>query len=591
MLGYWDGIHDNGQIAKDYKTEVIKTNGGNDLRIVQAGEAARLYDNFYKFLAESGVTGVKTDVQSAMDGIDDLGKRSEVTKAYLAAFKASSQKYFDRKAIYCMAMQPQVLQSLLPAGDNPTIFRNSDDFFPDIPNSHVKHINNNAVNALYTTHLNGLPDWDMFQTTLHTYGDLHAVARAMSGGPIYVTDSPGQHNLEMFKKMTATAPNLADQVVLRMAKAVTADPYVPIEGKKFVRIGSYTLPSQGNKRSLTLINSGSSTSTEGINILEFFRFLPASYWDPPTGIKHGFYVFTSFNGRKVSDSFSNLGVDHTFSLTLGTNGVEIVTLHPAYAIPKSEAKAAVLGLGEQYAGPAAIQAQTVSNSDGLVFELNLKAVGRLEIFLSDVKARKDNNWKGLKVTIEGVEVPKQHFAAIKDDKVLEIDMRSAVGPKKHEKPSIKVVVTIDSKALTETFTKANPRPKENEVKKDEKDVKVEGSDIDSDDEDDDATTSNGNGNGNGGTRGGSTTTNGGTRPTQPQLEPEQGPKFPKLNLNSEPGGSVFSEGPNNVESNIGNKEKGGDGGRASEFVPLSGGVRVRGEVWMGLVVFVAALVI
>lgn len=44
------------------------------------------------------------------------------------------------------------------------------------------------------------PDWDMFQST-HPCAVFHAASRAISGGPIYVSDSPGNHNFDLLKKL------------------------------------------------------------------------------------------------------------------------------------------------------------------------------------------------------------------------------------------------------------------------------------------------------------------------------------------------------------------------------------------------------
>jgi len=35
-------------------------------------------------------------------------------------------------------------------------------------------------------------DWDMFSSR-HVAADIHAAARAVSGGPVYVSDAPGPH--------------------------------------------------------------------------------------------------------------------------------------------------------------------------------------------------------------------------------------------------------------------------------------------------------------------------------------------------------------------------------------------------------------
>lgn len=53
------------------------------------------------------------------------------------------------------------------------------------------------------------PDWDMFQSD-HPCADFHAASRAISGGPIYVSDSVGKHNFELLNKLV-----LPDGSILR----------------------------------------------------------------------------------------------------------------------------------------------------------------------------------------------------------------------------------------------------------------------------------------------------------------------------------------------------------------------------------------
>ena len=44
------------------------------------------------------------------------------------------------------------------------------------------------------------PDWDMFHSK-HPAALLHASARVLSGGPIYVSDKPGQHNFDLLRRL------------------------------------------------------------------------------------------------------------------------------------------------------------------------------------------------------------------------------------------------------------------------------------------------------------------------------------------------------------------------------------------------------
>ena len=56
-----------------------------------------------------------------------------------------------------------------------------------------------AVNSLFLAEI-GIPDWDMFTST-HKDAGMHAAARAVSGGPLYVSDRPGAHDPELLRKL------------------------------------------------------------------------------------------------------------------------------------------------------------------------------------------------------------------------------------------------------------------------------------------------------------------------------------------------------------------------------------------------------
>lgn len=88
------------------------------------------------------------------------------------------------------------------------VVRASDDFYPRDPVSHTIHIASVAYNSIFLGEIMQ-PDWDMFHS-LHPAAEYHASARAISGGPIYVSDAPGKHNFDLLKKIV-----LPDGSVLR----------------------------------------------------------------------------------------------------------------------------------------------------------------------------------------------------------------------------------------------------------------------------------------------------------------------------------------------------------------------------------------
>lgn len=88
------------------------------------------------------------------------------------------------------------------------VARASDDFYPrDLPSS-FPHIAACAFNSVF---LSGLvqPDWDMFHS-VHPAATLHATARAVSGGAVYVSDYPGKHNFDILHRLV-----LEDGSILR----------------------------------------------------------------------------------------------------------------------------------------------------------------------------------------------------------------------------------------------------------------------------------------------------------------------------------------------------------------------------------------
>ena len=79
-------------------------------------------------------------------------------------------------------------------------FRNSDDFYPKKPESHLRHVRYNAASSLWTGGFAPLPDWDMFHSR-HDFAAYHAAARAVSGGPIYVSDAVGDFDVELLRRL------------------------------------------------------------------------------------------------------------------------------------------------------------------------------------------------------------------------------------------------------------------------------------------------------------------------------------------------------------------------------------------------------
>lgn len=240
------------------------------MTVVDASDARRMYDDFYSFLSSTGIDAVKTDAQFFIDEIDTAPARRSLTSTYLNAWTSAQLRHFHGHAISCMSQTPSILFPCQLPQSSPAIpVRNSDDFFPDVEESHPWHIFCNAHNSLLTQHLNVLPDWDMFQTGQKKWAGFHGAARAVSGGPIYITDEPGKHDLKLISELTATTTR-GQTVILRpsvFGRSVHA--YVGFEDESFVQVQSYDGAANTGSAFLGLWNCRQSVISELIPLTNF----------------------------------------------------------------------------------------------------------------------------------------------------------------------------------------------------------------------------------------------------------------------------------------------------------------------------------
>ncbi|XP_008807046.2 probable galactinol--sucrose galactosyltransferase 6 isoform X1 [Phoenix dactylifera] len=223
ITGYWGGVQPGVEAMEEYgskmqypkippgvvenepwmMTDAITLQG---LGLVNPRRVYKFYNELHSYLAADGVDGVKVDVQCILETLGaGLGGRVELTRQYHRALDASVAKNFpDNGCIACMSHNTDALY----CSKQTAVVRASDDFYPRDPVSHTIHIASVAYNSVFLGEFM-LPDWDMFHS-LHPAAEYHASARAISGGPIYVSDAPGKHNFELLRKLV-----LPDGSILR----------------------------------------------------------------------------------------------------------------------------------------------------------------------------------------------------------------------------------------------------------------------------------------------------------------------------------------------------------------------------------------
>lgn len=219
LLGYWGGLDEAAlpgygvrTVARSFGPGLLEqeprwnvTPWGAQIGVPAAERLAAFYDDLHASLARQGVDGVKVDVQGLLEGVSaGQGGRVALARAARSALEASATRHFDGRLINCMSSTSECAY----LAHDSTLMRSSDDFFPQRPASHGQHLYVNATVGLWFGEFMH-PDWDMFQSR-HERGAFHAAARAISGGPVYVSDKPGVHDFELLRKLV-----LSDGSVLR----------------------------------------------------------------------------------------------------------------------------------------------------------------------------------------------------------------------------------------------------------------------------------------------------------------------------------------------------------------------------------------
>jgi hypothetical protein len=185
--GYWGGITPNSKLALDQKDHLYQTKNGKLLPHYLPEKGFGFWRDWYTYLKDQGIDFVKVDGQSALKNY--YKNNEEIAKVAAGAhisLETAVNQFMNGNIINCMGM---AMENIL-SRPSTCISRNSDDFVPNEAKGFREHMLQNAYNALYHDNMYAC-DWDMFWTN-HPDARKHALVRAISGGPVYVSDRIGE---------------------------------------------------------------------------------------------------------------------------------------------------------------------------------------------------------------------------------------------------------------------------------------------------------------------------------------------------------------------------------------------------------------
>lgn len=184
--GYWGGIESGSRVHQMERNHLYTTRTGKILPAPAAEAGYGFYRDWYEYLRSEGIDFVKVDGQSAIKNhyMNDTAVCQAARETH-KALEGASAAYMGGRLINCMGM---AMENIL-GRQGSSLSRNSDDFVPDNPSGFAEHLLQNAYNAPYHSAFYEC-DWDMFWT-FHPDAEKHGVLRAVSGGPVYVSDRIG----------------------------------------------------------------------------------------------------------------------------------------------------------------------------------------------------------------------------------------------------------------------------------------------------------------------------------------------------------------------------------------------------------------
>jgi raffinose synthase len=368
MQGHWGGVDPEAPLGRAHP--LFHGVDGQAIPDPRGGRARAFYDAWYRELAVAGYSFVKVDNQAAgpkfVSGLLPLGEAG-------AGAQQSQQEAAAGRGLEVLACMSMSLDCALEYR-HVAVARNSDDYIPGDRRITSEHLVQNAYNALWTSAF-AWPDWDMFQSH-DPDGLAHAIARAMSGGPVYITDEPGREDLAVLRPLADPAGRLyrLDGPGLVTRDLLYRDP--SLGGGALKVWGRIRRPGLEAGAVAALRVDKAEAVVEGALAASDIEGLgggPVAVWQ-------------RLAGRAV-----RLEPGERLAFTVGEPRVELFT---AAAIDEG---AAVLGLLDVYLGPAAVE-WVARRGDAI--EIQLCAGGRLGLWLEEPPAA---------IAVDGRPVAREHL--------------------------------------------------------------------------------------------------------------------------------------------------------------------------------------
>jgi len=233
--GYWAGFDPEGEGYKKLKDTLMLTENGRYMPDWHKDKSYKYYRTLHDEFKACGADFVKIDNQSMIRRYYKYcAPVGEIAKQFHKAMEDSACECFGAGVINCMGMANE---DMLKRRESP-VCRCSNDFLPENREWFTSHVLQCAYNSLILGQLYWC-DWDMWWSD-DSQAKKNSLMRAISGGPVYVSDMIGRSNKEIFSPLATADGRIlrCDRPCIPTADCITEDPTVSGKALKLQNIAN-----------------------------------------------------------------------------------------------------------------------------------------------------------------------------------------------------------------------------------------------------------------------------------------------------------------------------------------------------------------
>jgi hypothetical protein len=212
LNGHWNGIDPDSDLGLQYRDALFSWIQRERPDVEDAPEKIywflspvspdlqKFFDTWNEWFRDQGFALIKVDNQSVTERMSvNTYPIMDLSRACHEQINSAAATLFNGGLINCMNMTAEAYYNF----GTSAVARTVEDYFEYSPGENYNlergnaaaHVLQAVYNSLYFSQM-VYTDFDMFQSH-HPHAVMHGIARAFSGGPVYVSDRPGHHKPEV----------------------------------------------------------------------------------------------------------------------------------------------------------------------------------------------------------------------------------------------------------------------------------------------------------------------------------------------------------------------------------------------------------